>query len=471
MYVESEGFSTRIVCWQCSSWSSVLSSFVSSVQIFERGVLTHSCLVLNVSAFIFTVTVGLGLQHYLQFFKFYDNFCPSVISCWSLFLLTFRDGGRKCRFLQRTFIILRSGLLSYPLSRYDGIMSTEVRFLSYTVGLYACFIYWGYLQEKLTSTKYKSVTTGEEFDWDYAFALNFFMALGGFIVASGVEIIVNSNDGSTKARKIPFIEFATAAISSTLASPIGYAALKYISFPLVILAKSSKPVPVIFIGTIFYGRTYTWYKMAGVVLLCGGIALFSSAKGGSVKSSSATAALSNGNETTNLLTGIFLVAMNLLLDGYTNNEQDRIFESLHATSLQMMKNVNLWTTFYISSYLFLGYLVQRGNSEIAGAYKSFSNSQELRFDILLFCICAAVGQVLIFAVMKEFGSLTWITISITRKLFTILFSVFMFNHPVKSIQWLGIALVFLGMTLEVVMSYISKSKKLSNTEVDKIKKV
>ena len=34
--------------------------------------------------------------------------------------------------------------------------------------------------------------------------------------------------------------------------------------------------PVIFIGTIFYGRTYTWYKMAGVVLLCGGIALFSS---------------------------------------------------------------------------------------------------------------------------------------------------------------------------------------------------
>lgn len=94
MYVESEGFSTRIVCWQCSSWSSVLSSFVSSVQIFERGVLTHSCLVLNVSAFIFTVTVGLGLQHYLQFFKFYDNFCPSVISCWSLFLLTFRDGER-----------------------------------------------------------------------------------------------------------------------------------------------------------------------------------------------------------------------------------------------------------------------------------------------------------------------------------------------------------------------------------------
>ena len=365
--------------------------------------------------------------------------------------------------------IIGAAFHSLPISQ--GEMSTEVRFLCYTVGLYACFIYWGYLQEKLTSTKYKSATTGELFDWDFAFALNFFMAWGAFFVASGVEFVVKSDDVHSKTKKIPFIQYSTAAISSTLASPIGYAALKYISFPLVVLAKSSKPVPVIFVGMVFYGRTYTWYKMTGVVLLCGGIALFSSAKGGSVKSSSATAAPSDGNETTNLLTGIFLVSLNLLLDGYTNNEQDRIFENLGATSLQMMKNVNLWTTFYISSYLSLGYLIQGQKSEFSSAYRSFVNSRELRYDITLFCICAAVGQVLIFAVMKEFGSLTWITISITRKLFTILFSVFMFNHPVKSIQWLGIALVFLGMTIEVVMGYRAKSKSVSNPVGEKIKKV
>lgn len=351
-------------------------------------------------------------------------------------------------------------------------MSTEVRFLSYTGGLYACFIYWGYLQEKLTSTKYKSSSTGELYDWDYAFALNFFMALGGFFVASAVEMIWNSGMDSAAVKKqqsIPLVTFWKAAASSTLASPIGYAALKYISFPLVILAKSSKPVPVIFVGMFFYGRKYTWYKMVGVLLLCGGIALFSSAKGGSVKSSSASAAASNGNETANLVTGIFLVALNLLLDGYTNNEQDQIFEKLGATSVQMMKNVNLWTTFYISSFLTVGYLVQGDKSEFSSAYRSFTNSHELRFDILSFCICAAVGQVLIFAVMKEFGSLAWITISITRKLFTILFSVFMFNHPVKSIQWVGIALVFLGMTIEVVMGYMSKAKAVKEDMTNKKK--
>jgi UDP-galactose transporter B1 len=340
-------------------------------------------------------------------------------------------------------------------------MSTEVRFLSYTVGLYTCFIYWGYLQEKLTSTKYKSEIEGESVEWGFAFALNMFMSLGGFTVASIVEkIILSRGDSNSQVDKklgdfkkvIPITAFWKAAISSTLASPIGYAALKYISFPLVILAKSSKPVPVIIIGMIFYGKTYTWYKMVGVALLCGGIALFSSAKGGSMASSS------SGNDTTNLLVGIFLVALNLLLDGYTNNEQDQIFEKLGATSIQMMKYVNLWTSFYISTYLFIGWILFRDQSEVLGAYNSFSHSKELRFDILMFCICAAVGQVLIFAVMKEFGSLAWITISITRKLFTILFSVFMFNHSVKSIQWIGIFCVFLGMTIEVVMGYVNKSK-------------
>ena len=87
----------------------------------------------------------------------------------------------------------------------------------------------------------------------------------------------------------------------------------------------------------------------------------------------------------------------------------------------------------------------------------------------MFCLCAAVGQVLVFKVMKEFGSLAWITISITRKLFTILFSVFMFGHPIKQVQWLGIACVFLGMIVEVGMGYIVKAKTVQSAE-DKKKK-
>lgn len=87
----------------------------------------------------------------------------------------------------------------------------------------------------------------------------------------------------------------------------------------------------------------------------------------------------------------------------------------------------------------------------------------------MFCICASIGQLLIFAVMKEFGSLMWVTLSITRKLFTIIVSIIMFNHKISLMQWIGVGLVFSGMTLEVIMNYILKEKK-NNQEDMKIKK-
>jgi UDP-galactose transporter B1 len=331
-------------------------------------------------------------------------------------------------------------------------MQTELRFLGFTAGLYVCFIYWGYLQEKLTSTKYQvaspSASGEKELEWNYPFALNFFMALAASTAAAIVETIADSSTTEKKAH-IPFITYCRAALSSSLASPIGYAALKYISFPLMVLTKSSKPVPVMFIGVIFYQKRYTWYKVVSVFMLCTGIAMFSSAKKGGhghgKSSGSDSPVEGEHSETIKLLIGIVLVSLNLLLDGYTNNEQDQIFEKNGATSYQMMKNVNLWQTIYILGYLVVGYVFLQGNSELVKAHNAFTKCPELRYDIMLFCLCASMGQVLIFAVMKEFGSLVWITISITRKLFTILFSVFMFNHPVNSFQWLGIASVFGGM--------------------------
>lgn len=324
----------------------------------------------------------------------------------------------------------------------------EARFILYVVGLYASFIYWGYLQEKLTSSTY-TVDTGngvESLEWNFPFALNFFMALGGFLAAALIELVVPNPTVS----KSTFNEFWKAAATCALASPVGYASLKYITFPMMVLTKSSKPVPVMLIGIVFYGKKYPWYKYVSVLLVCGGIALFSSAKKGSD---------SSGPASQSLAFGIFLVLVNLMLDGYTNNEQDRIFEQFKTTSLEMMKFTNLWQMIFLLSYLVIFAIFQGGNSELFSAWRMFTGSPQVAFDIGVFCTCASVGQVLIFSVMKEFGSLTWITISITRKLFTILVSIFAFNHSVKPLQWAGVASVFVGLTLETIMGYLGKPLK------------
>ena len=340
-------------------------------------------------------------------------------------------------------------------------MLPEVKFIGYALCLYVVFVYWGYLQEKVTSTKYKG-QNGEIMEWNYTFSLNVMMSFGGFVVATVVEALTRN----ASSKSVPFYVFWKCALSSTCASPLGYHALNFISFPLVVLVKSCKPVPVILVGMVLYGRKYTWYKLLSVALLCAGIAMFSSAKGGSIKSPSAAG--NGSSDTFNLGVGILLVSLNLLLDGYTNNEQDEIFKERQASSIELMKNVNLWSVLYIVVYLAIDWMTQK-TSEISRSSHMFLNNAEVRFDILMFCLCAAVGQVLVFKVMKEFGSLAWITISITRKLFTILFSVFMFGHPIKQVQWLGIACVFLGMIVEVGMGQMAKAKAAKTVEEKKTK--
>ncbi len=68
-------------------------------------------------------------------------------------------------------------------------------------------------------------------------------------------------------------------------------------------------------------------------------------------------------------------------------------------------------------------------------------------DIALFSFSGAVGQVFIFYIITEFGSLTSVLITVTRKFFSILLSVVIFGHKVQSWQWIGCAMVFVGLLI------------------------
>ena len=225
----------------------------------------------------------------------------------------------------------------------------------------------------------------------------------------------------------------------------------------MILTKSSKPVPVMAIGVFFYGRVYGWYKYASVALLCGGIYLFTLGK----KSDSQSQGVGNIKL---ILFGMMLVLVNLAMDGYTNNDQDRIFVKHSASPNQMMKYTNLWQCLYQFIFLAVGYVLQAERSALYVAMRMCMLSSALVMDILLFCVCASVGQVLIFNVIKEFGSLSWITISVTRKLFTVVLSVIVFQHKVNPMQWFGVALVFIGLALDAVMSYRNSPKGKSSVK-------
>ena len=202
--------------------------------------------------------------------------------------------------------------------------------------------------------------------------------------------------------------------------------------------------------------------------MCGGVSLYAMAKNMNRGVFSSSDALMGSSDATNQIFGLLLVFGNLALDGYTNNEQDKIFKQ-GASSIRLMKSVNLWQAIYLAIYLILGVIMMNGTSEAMRALNAFMLVPEIRMDIFWFCVCASVGQLLIFSVMKEYGSLVWITVSITRKLMTILLSVIVFNHSINQYQWLGVVLAFLGMVLEIYGKYQDPKKRNSEDKKDKEK--
>lgn len=62
--------------------------------------------------------------------------------------------------------------------------------------------------------------------------------------------------------------------------------------------------------------------------------------------------------------------------------------------------------------------------------------------------------------LEEFGSLILVTVTVTRKMVTMMLSVVWFGHTLSGMQWVGVGLVFAGIGTEAQLSRMEKQRKL-----------
>jgi len=154
--------------------------------------------------------------------------------------------------------------------------------------------------------------------------------------------------------------------------------------------------------------------------------------------------------------GLLYLLINLIVDGLTNSTQDHIFaQHRHLSGQQMMFWMNAFSTLIstLLAVLPLPYIPvihpsHGTHSEFQEAWTFLRSHEGVERALLGFAITGAVGQLFIFETLQHFGSLTLVTITLTRKLFTMLLSVVVYNHPLTPGQWLGAAVVFAGICLE-----------------------
>ena len=61
--------------------------------------------------------------------------------------------------------------------------------------------------------------------------------------------------------------------------------------------------------------------------------------------------------------------------------------------------------------------------------------------------------------LSTFGSLLLVTVTVTRKMLTMMISVVWFGHYLSGMQWLGVGLVFGGIGIEAELNKREKKAK------------
>ncbi|GBG87156.1 hypothetical protein CBR_g44614 [Chara braunii] len=306
-------------------------------------------------------------------------------------------------------------------------------------GIYVSYLTQGVLQENLSTKRFEP--DGRRFE--YLAFLNLAQSIICFAWSLIIFLFIRRSCG----KQPPIYAYWSASVSNAVGPACGVIALKYISYPAQVLAKSSKMIPVMIIGALIYGVKYRISEYICTLLVAGGVSVFALYKG----SAKALSKLAKPNAPL----GYALCFLNLALDGFTNATQDSIKKRYpKMNAYHLMVGMNLWGSLYLAIYMFL---VPGG-----GGYEALEfcrTHPEAGRDILWFCLCGALGQNFIFYTISKFGALVNTTITTTRKFVSILISALWNGNPLANPQWMGVSMVFSGLSYQIYLKWQRKRVK------------
>mmetsp|Transcript_6774 Transcript_6774/g.10212 ORF Transcript_6774/g.10212 Transcript_6774/m.10212 type:complete len:501 (-) Transcript_6774:350-1852(-) len=293
------------------------------------------------------------------------------------------------------------------------------------VGLNACFLVWGVLQERMLTQTYGP---DEEY-FTYSYMLVFTNRLGG-LVLSAVLMYLYKPAIETRAM---LYEYSFPSVSNMLSSWCQYEALKYVSFPTQMLSKCFKLVPIMVMGKVLGNKDYPMYDYVVAALIGLGISLFLTSSEalnigvdtfGEKESAAAT------------VTGIVLLGFFLLFDSFTSQWQTRMFDrNKQLSPFQMMFAINAFSTMF--SFVTLVH-----TNELNPAWKFVVEHPEIHFHFIAFSFCSTIGQLFIFSTIKKFGAVVFAIIMSTRILLSIGMSCYIYNHNITEMGYVGMIIVF-----------------------------
>jgi UDP-galactose transporter B1 len=297
------------------------------------------------------------------------------------------------------------------------------KFLVGAGGIYASYIYYGLIQEKIFNTDY---TGNPEETFTFSFSVLLFQNLLSFVLAHLVNVYYYNLDKSKMDWKteltIGGCNFGTMICANT--------ALSFVSYPVQALMKSSKIVSILMVSLCFAtGKKYGRMQYLSGFIITLGIIVFN-----------VFAGKDKGDKETSIV-GLLLLVISLFCDGMIGVKQTEAKEKFKPSPLDQMESANKWCLLFTFVFSLITFQM--------GPFIFFCiNYPIVIADLIVLALLGTIGQFFIFYTIFNFSPFVLSIVTTTRKFFTVLASIFFYNHSVNNTQWASIGLVFLGVALE-----------------------
>jgi len=294
-------------------------------------------------------------------------------------------------------------------------------------GIYVSFLYYGSLQEDVFL--YES-SNGDGSKFKQAWFLQVLESLANVIIGFlGRKFVGGTADIPQKMFFISGVTQVCAKACTSLSLANG------LSFPVATLAKSGKMAPVMLGSLLLGGARYSLREYLQVIAIIGGTALVSMDKPKHGVSSPSTAI------------GLFFISLSLAMDGITGGVQKRLkSEMARANKSPLPYDFMFFTNCYM---MITATLVAAVLGEFTSGIEYISTNPDILYLIIKFSICSAVGQSFIFYTISHFDPLVCSTATTTRKIFSVLLSIFLKGHSLSVQGWSGICLACSGIISEI----------------------
>mmetsp|Transcript_7559 Transcript_7559/g.13767 ORF Transcript_7559/g.13767 Transcript_7559/m.13767 type:complete len:328 (-) Transcript_7559:246-1229(-) len=283
----------------------------------------------------------------------------------------------------------------------------------YGAGIIGTLVVYGLLQEKIMQHPYNG----------QLFTVSAFLVFANRICNSLFALGMALGKGESLINQAPLWKYLIISFSNVGATSCQYEALKYVSFPVQMLGKSFKMMPVMLWGIVISGKRYDITDWLVATAVTGGVTSFLLT--GDIDSPQGT----------NSVKGLLLLCLFLALDGLTSTTQEKLFKEHRTSKYNQILYVNLCSA--VTSFVAL---ILPGNLMPALAFCA-EHPAFIR-DASILSASATSSQWFIYSQVKEFGALVFAATMNVRQVVSIIVSYIRYDHAITAMQTLSLMMVF-----------------------------